>query len=99
MTHIETAVDLVQQFGQACVEDILPECEGMTRAQAMKALDNAVHRGLLKSVGLSDKLGTNGRRMTLYSPTGKVMPSRPLPPRGEYGHIGKVSSVFAMGQQ
>lgn len=106
MSLIRTVVELVEAKENACLDDIWQECAGKTRPQVLKALANALQLGLIEKVGLAPKVpGSKAARQAIYAVTGAQYhftdrvprPDRPLPPRGLYGHIGKVSSVFELG--
>lgn len=86
---LQQAVAMVAERGRATADDILADCDGKSRDQVIKALQNAVQLKLIERVGVVR--GRGAGRMAVYAVKGG------LPPRGKYGHIGKVSSIFAMG--
>jgi hypothetical protein len=102
MSLMQQVVDIVRARGQTDVDEI--QIEGFSREQVMKAMSNAVQRGLVRSVGVRGRPGRSAGRMpdtyaAMEPPPEKQPSERELPPRGKLGHMGRVSSVFALGQQ
>jgi hypothetical protein len=95
MTLTNTVIAVLKARGKASADDLLPHCPGLTRAQVMKALDNASYRKRIKRVGWTgNALRSLGIFVACESAEAEVYIE---PPRGEYGHIGRVSSVFDLG--
>lgn len=86
--------------GGVTVEDLLPHCPGYTRAQVMAALQNAAHKGLIRLVRPGQHNGHRGARPGLYGRPnpGAVAGPDPTPPRGQLGHLARVSSVWDLGR-
>lgn len=102
MSLIRDVVGVVDDLGEACLEQVVPYFKDKTRAQVLKALANAADLRLIERVGLAPHIpGRRAGRQAIYAVTGRQAQDthrqRPLPPRGKYGHIGKVSSVFDLG--
>jgi hypothetical protein len=76
MSLTSRLVAMVNERGCATADDLLPECKGYTRAQVLKALQNAKTTGQIDSDGHVPIRGESGRRgsvCTTYRPvTGEI---------------------------
>lgn len=84
MSQYARAAAVIEERGHGTVDDILPELEGMTRKQAIRALINAARHGLLTCDGRTFAIGRRGTVPAIYRPAVKT-----------YGR--PVSSVWELG--
>jgi hypothetical protein len=75
MSMIQEVTMLIEERGSGTVDDILPECDGATRAQVAKALSNAVRYGHLTSDGASKRGGAGGSAPAVFRPVKKPEPT------------------------
>ena len=89
MSLAAAAADLIREIGSGTVNDILPEMEGCTRAQVVKALQNAAREGLIECDGRgAKKKGAGVGRGTQIPATYRAIRNAP---------VRRVSTVFELG--
>ena len=97
MNNIEKAVGSVRRRGTATISNILNDHPGMTRDQAIKALQNAAHRDLVHTAGYDREISGRGlRRVAIYAIGVKPEPSPEAARNG--WRFGRVASVWDFGQ-
>lgn len=105
MSLVRIVTELVELHGKTTADQLVrdPYCEGYTRAQIVTALRNAAHFGHIHCVGRVVSSRAANARAGVYEPgpapakNEDSAPVRAGPPRGELGHLGRITSVFQMG--
>ena len=71
MSLTQTVVALIEEAGRATADDILPDCEGYTREQVLRAIGNAQQTGWIVKVGAVGNLG-------IFEPVPRPAAPRPV---------------------
>lgn len=112
VSNQQTVIAHVRTLGRASRVELEPLCPEMDRLQLAKALAKAAEAGFLRKIKGARRAG-GGKLVPVYEATDKQLKrrlavrvagqgeramDRPLPPRGQYGHMGRLSSVFDLAQ-
>jgi hypothetical protein len=90
MSLIQLAADLIRERGHGTVDDILPEMDGYSRDQVIKALNNATQYGLISCDGRGPRRKGAG--------IGKST-TQPATFRAAERQYTRISSVFDLAHQ
>lgn len=89
MSAIQLVTALIEELGCGTVEDLMPEMDGYTRQQVIKALGNAAYAGLIRCDGYAGSRrgpGASGARPSTYRAIVKT-------------HARPVASVWQFAEQ
>lgn len=101
LTNMVLVTRSVFKHGRANVEQVLSDCDGLTRTQVLKALNHAKIRGYVHSVGLETVLRDDGLRHVAAFAAGQLPPSKEEAAASDARNswkFGRVASVWDLGQ-
>lgn len=92
MSLMTLLVDLIQERGQATVDDLMPEIEGYSRQQVLDALKNAAYRKRLDCITGRRGAGRKGGLPGIYKLAEEEV-ARRAPPV-----LPRINSVWQLGE-
>ena len=98
---MEQVTASIFKHGRANIEQVQADCPSLNRAQILRALHNAAHRGFVYSVGLQTILRADGLRHVAVYAAGKPPPSKEEAAVSDARNgwrFGRVASVWDFGR-